>query len=46
MIVDGVLLVGIAIASIVAMFAHTPSPETLASGSLLILGFSFGQNTG
>jgi hypothetical protein len=28
------------------MFAHTPIPETRASGFLLILGFFFGQNSG
>lgn len=44
-LVGGVLLVGIAIALIVAMFAHTPIPEILASGFLLILGFFFGQNS-
>lgn len=44
-LVGGVLLIGIAAALIVAMFVHTPVPEILASGFLLILGFFFGQNS-
>ncbi len=44
-LVGGVLLVVISIALIVAMFAHTPVPEIVSSGFLLILGFFFGQNS-
>lgn len=44
-LVGGVLLVGMAVALIIAMFIHTPVPEILASGFLLILGFFFGQNS-
>ncbi|WP_157224327.1 hypothetical protein [Nocardia paucivorans] len=44
-LVGGVLLVGIAMALVVAMFTHTAVPEILSSGFLLILGFFFGQNS-
>ncbi|MEV0683186.1 hypothetical protein AB0I35_04885 [Nocardia sp. NPDC050378] len=44
-LVGGLLLLGIAVALIVAMFTHTEVPEILASGFLLILGFFFGQNS-
>ncbi|WP_280392796.1 hypothetical protein [Nocardia wallacei] len=44
-LVGGILLVGLAAALIVAMFIHTPVPEILANGFLLILGFFFGQNS-
>lgn len=36
---------GLAAVLVVAMFVHTPVPEILASGFLLILGFFFGQNS-
>ncbi|WP_194829606.1 hypothetical protein [Nocardia sp. XZ_19_231] len=44
-LVGAILLLGIAVALIVAMFTNTTVPDIIASGFLLILGFFFGQNS-
>lgn len=44
-LVGGILLLGIAVALIIAMFTKTTVPDIIASGFLLILGFFFGQNS-
>lgn len=42
-LVGGLLLLLMTSALIIAMFLHTPVPETVTSAFLLILGFFFGQ---
>jgi hypothetical protein len=44
-IVGALLLVGLTVALVVAMFIHTAVPELLANSFLIILGYFFGQTT-
>jgi len=45
-IVGAILLLGLGIALIVAMFTHTSTSEVVANSFLLILGYFFGQASG
>lgn len=44
-LIGGLLLLLITVTLIIGMFAHTQTPDILANGFLLILGFFFGQTS-
>lgn len=43
-LIGGLLLLGIAIVLVLAMFTHTTVPEIVSSAFLLVLGYFFGQS--